>query len=123
MGSEWPFKDPEHSILPRAFEFEIIGLRIEREPLDGGEPFLDAVPVGDANRLYPGIPTSNPASFTFAIHEGLGRLWMRCCGILRACRAWRFRMELESLESAIGLRCRVSGWDGKGRTKVRPYER
>ena len=80
-------------------------------------------PVGDVNRLYPGIPKSNPASFTSAIHEGLRRLWMRYCGILRACRAWRFRMELESLESAIGLRCRVSGWDGKGRTEVRPYER
>ncbi len=48
-------------------------------------------PVGDANRLYLGIPTSNPASFTLAIHEGLGWLWMRmgssskCCSTVRAC--------------------------------------
>ena len=30
-----------HSILPRAFEYEIVGLRLEREPFDGSEPFLD----------------------------------------------------------------------------------
>ena len=34
-------RDPEHKILPRAFEYEIIGLRLEREPSDGIEPFLD----------------------------------------------------------------------------------
>jgi len=34
-------EDPEHSILPKAFEYEVIGLRLEREPLNGGEPFLD----------------------------------------------------------------------------------
>jgi hypothetical protein len=34
-------RDPEHSILPKAFEYEIIGLRLDREPIDGIEPFLD----------------------------------------------------------------------------------
>ena len=33
--------DPEHAILPRAFEYEIIGLHLEREPLDGSEAYLD----------------------------------------------------------------------------------
>ena len=34
-------RDHEHPILPRACEYEIIGLRLEREPPDGIEPFLD----------------------------------------------------------------------------------
>ena len=34
-------QDPEHLILPKAFQFEIISLRLEKEPQDGGEPFLD----------------------------------------------------------------------------------
>jgi hypothetical protein len=34
-------KDPEHAILPRAFEYEIIGLRLEREPSEDVEPYLD----------------------------------------------------------------------------------
>src|SRR6476646_10186057 len=34
-------RDPEHPILPGACEYEIIGLRLEREPPDGIEPFLD----------------------------------------------------------------------------------
>jgi hypothetical protein len=33
--------DPEHSILPRAWEFEIVGLRLEKVPVDESEPFLD----------------------------------------------------------------------------------
>lgn len=39
-SSETP-EDPEHPILPRAWEYEIIGIRLEREPYDGSEPFLD----------------------------------------------------------------------------------
>jgi hypothetical protein len=34
-------RDPEHPILPGACEYEIIGLRLERQPPDGIEPFLD----------------------------------------------------------------------------------
>ena len=33
--------DPNHPILDRAWQYEIVGLRLEKEPLDGGEPFLD----------------------------------------------------------------------------------
>ena len=34
-------QDPDHPILPQAWQFEIIGLRLEKDPLEGGEPFLD----------------------------------------------------------------------------------
>jgi hypothetical protein len=34
-------RDPNHPILDRAWSYEIVGLRLEKEPLDGGEPFLD----------------------------------------------------------------------------------
>jgi hypothetical protein len=34
-------QDPDHSILTRAWEFEIVGLRLERDPIDGTEAFLD----------------------------------------------------------------------------------
>jgi hypothetical protein len=33
--------DPVHPILADAWQYEIVGLRLEREPLDGSEPFLD----------------------------------------------------------------------------------
>jgi hypothetical protein len=33
--------EPEHLILPKAHEYEIIGLRLERSPEDGSESFLD----------------------------------------------------------------------------------
>ena len=33
--------DPNHPILDRAWEYEIVSLKLEREPVDGGEPFLD----------------------------------------------------------------------------------
>ncbi len=33
--------DPEHPILAKAWEFEVVGVRLDREPIDGGEPFLD----------------------------------------------------------------------------------
>jgi len=44
--------DPEHSVLPRAWEFEIVGVRLEREPTDGGEPFLDLALRRGAERRY-----------------------------------------------------------------------
>lgn len=37
----WGFEDPEHPILPQAWTYEIVGLRLEREPADGAEPHLD----------------------------------------------------------------------------------
>jgi GNAT superfamily N-acetyltransferase len=36
-------EDAEHPILPRAFEYEIVGLHLEREPIEEREPFLDLV--------------------------------------------------------------------------------
>ena len=33
--------DRDHSILPEAWHYEIIGVRLELAPEDGGEPFLD----------------------------------------------------------------------------------
>jgi GNAT superfamily N-acetyltransferase len=36
-------QDAEHPILPRAFEYEIVGLYLEREPVDEQEPYLDLV--------------------------------------------------------------------------------
>jgi GNAT superfamily N-acetyltransferase len=36
-------QDAEHAILPRAFEYEIVGLHLEREPADEQEPYLDLV--------------------------------------------------------------------------------
>lgn len=33
--------DPDHPILARAHEWEIVGLRLERDPLDEIEPYLD----------------------------------------------------------------------------------
>jgi hypothetical protein len=36
-------RDPNHPILYNASKYEIVGLRLEKEPLDGGEPFLDLV--------------------------------------------------------------------------------
>lgn len=33
--------DPHHPILPRPWEFEILALRLDWEPPDGTEPFLD----------------------------------------------------------------------------------
>lgn len=45
-------QDPDHSILPRAWEFEIVGLRLEKEPLDGSEAFLDlSLRRGDERRV------------------------------------------------------------------------
>lgn len=33
--------DPHHPILDKVWRYEIVGLRLEKEPLDGDEPFLD----------------------------------------------------------------------------------
>lgn len=33
--------DREHSILPKAFTWEIVGLNLQRVPSDGSEPYLD----------------------------------------------------------------------------------
>lgn len=44
--------DPNHPILDRAWQYEIVGLRLEREPVDGGEPFLDlSLRLGHERRL------------------------------------------------------------------------
>ncbi len=42
--------DVEHSILPRAFEYEIVGFHLEREPVDEQEPYLDLVLRRGADR-------------------------------------------------------------------------
>jgi hypothetical protein len=42
--------EPNHPILDRAWTYEIVGLRLERVPLDGGEPFLDLVLRSGAER-------------------------------------------------------------------------
>lgn len=43
--------DPDHAILPEAWRYEIVALRLERAPEDGIEPFLDlTVRLGDARR-------------------------------------------------------------------------
>ena len=34
---------PEHVVLPRAHEYEIVAFRLEREPMDGDEPYVDIV--------------------------------------------------------------------------------
>lgn len=34
-------RDPIHSILEKSWEYEIVGLRLERDPLDEDEPYLD----------------------------------------------------------------------------------
>lgn len=34
-------QDPDHPILPEAWRYEIVGLKLERAPLDEGEPYLD----------------------------------------------------------------------------------
>jgi hypothetical protein len=39
-GSETT-EEPIHPILPCAWKYEIIGIRLEREPFDGSEPYLD----------------------------------------------------------------------------------
>jgi hypothetical protein len=41
MKGNQTIEDPEHPILSCAWEYEIIGIRLEREPLDGSEPFID----------------------------------------------------------------------------------
>jgi hypothetical protein len=44
MATESAIKgDPRHPILPESWRFEVVAIRLEREPLDGGEPFLDLV--------------------------------------------------------------------------------
>jgi hypothetical protein len=51
MANEWS-EDPLHPVLPRSFEYEIIGVRLEREPLDEIEPFLDlTLRRGDERRV------------------------------------------------------------------------
>jgi hypothetical protein len=37
MGKE----DSAHPILPESWRYEIVGMRLDRSPADGGEPFLD----------------------------------------------------------------------------------
>ena len=36
-------EDPRHPILSESWRFEVVALRLERDPIDGGEPFLDLV--------------------------------------------------------------------------------
>src|SRR5688572_868578 len=44
-------QDPDHTILPEAWRYEIVALRLERAPVDGGEPFLDlTLRLGDTRR-------------------------------------------------------------------------
>jgi hypothetical protein len=43
-------QDPDHPILPRAWEFEIVGLRLERSPIDETEPFLDLTVIRGTER-------------------------------------------------------------------------
>lgn len=48
---EWG-DDPEHPILPRAFEWRIVSLALDKEPFDDGEPRLDlAVRRGSDRRI------------------------------------------------------------------------
>ncbi len=35
------FEDPDHPVLPEAWHYEIVAVRIELAPVDGSEPFLD----------------------------------------------------------------------------------
>ena len=45
-------QDPNHPILDEAWQYEIVGLRLQKEPFDGGEPFLDlALRSGRERRL------------------------------------------------------------------------
>jgi hypothetical protein len=41
MTSDLWGDDPDHGILPAAWAYEIVGLRLEKEPEDGLEPYLD----------------------------------------------------------------------------------
>lgn len=34
-------RDPDHPIISKAWEWEIMGLNIQREPIDATEPYLD----------------------------------------------------------------------------------
>jgi len=36
-----PERDPDHAILPDAWQFEIVGFNLVKEPVGGTEPFLD----------------------------------------------------------------------------------
>ena len=36
-------EDPRHPILRESWRYEVVALRLERKPIDGGEPFLDLV--------------------------------------------------------------------------------
>ena len=38
---EWGDRDPDHPILPDAWKWEIVGMRVELDPLDEAEPYLD----------------------------------------------------------------------------------
>lgn len=45
--------DRDHSILPEAWRYEIIGVRLELAPDDGSEPFLDlTLRRGDDRRVF-----------------------------------------------------------------------
>lgn len=35
------FEDRDHPVLPEAWRYDIVGVRIELDPPDGSEPFLD----------------------------------------------------------------------------------
>src|SRR5262245_13977601 len=41
LEREWGDQDPEHAILPEAWKWEIVGLRVELDPVDEVEPYLD----------------------------------------------------------------------------------
>jgi len=46
MSSE----DPDHPVLPDAWRYEIVGLRLELRPEDNAEPFLDLTVELDGQR-------------------------------------------------------------------------
>jgi hypothetical protein len=41
LKREWGDQDPDHAILPDAWKWEIVGLRVELDPLDEVESYLD----------------------------------------------------------------------------------
>jgi hypothetical protein len=46
----WGEGEPPHPILPEAHKWEIIGLRLEHDPIDAAEPYLDLSVRGGADR-------------------------------------------------------------------------
>lgn len=82
-------EDPEHPILPQAWQYRIVGLRLELDPDDDGEPFLDlALRRGAERRVLRfwsprdlEIERDGPTSYGLVIHDvrarGLDRIGVR----------------------------------------------